>query len=249
MIASLLFLYMRHGCVFSDRLSESEDASRHTDGREPQDRSSVERVTPSCHATMDSRASKRGSSSDAPSRHCGSRYASREAVKYRASPPAAVVMKGIPGPICLSDLWVEQHDCDLVRCVMTSIAKRDARRECEAKVQRLCVDKSDKQSEYAFSQLENERRCQALCDKMSSGRRELASPQRQLETLVRDHKNFYSKLFSVVAAFVLDRRCVLIVRAESPHIERRIRVHSTRQLDRVRIASAMRYTKGDYYPP
>ena len=127
---------------------------------------------------------------------------------------------------------------------MTSIAKRDARRECEAKLKRLCVDKSDKRSEYAFSQLENERRCQALCDKMSSGRRELASPQRQLETLVRDHKNFYSKLFSVVAAFVLDRRCVLIVRAESPRIERRIRAHPTRQLDPVRIASAMRYTKG-----
>ena len=39
---------MRHGCMFSDRLSESEDGSRHTDGREPQHRSSVERVAPSC---------------------------------------------------------------------------------------------------------------------------------------------------------------------------------------------------------
>ena len=72
--------------------------------------------------------------------------------------------------------------------------ERDARRECEAKLKRLCVYQSDKRSEYAFSQLENEQRSQALRDDMSSGRREIASLHRQLETLVRDHKNLLAIL-------------------------------------------------------
>ena len=83
--------------------------------------------------------------SAAPQCHGGSRYTPCGSVDHRASSPAAVLEKEIKGPIRISDLEseVEQHDRVLREMRDEINNERDARRACEAKVQRLRVDRSD----------------------------------------------------------------------------------------------------------
>ena len=190
-IANLLSLYKRHGRVFSDGPSCSSDGSRHTDERDPPHRGSAGSEAPSCHVTADTRASERDSSFAAPLRHGGSKYAPRESVDHRASPPAAVVEEGRLGPTRLSGLESEvaQHDRDLRDLSDRLDHERDVRRSLEQKVLRLRIDRSDDRSEYVHSLLESERGRHALRDELSSARREIESLPTQLENLVRDHKN------------------------------------------------------------
>ena len=65
-------------------------------------------MAPSCHATADRRTNEL----ETPSRHGGSRYATRGTFDHRAITPADLAEEGMPGPIRSSDLEseVELHD-------------------------------------------------------------------------------------------------------------------------------------------
>ena len=172
-IANLQSLYQRHGRVFSDGPSESSDVSRRTGGRDPQSQSSAGREAPSCRATADSRASEQDNSFAAPPRHGGSRYAPRQRVDHRANTPMAVVGEGISTPN-LSELQAEigrlqqrVHDlCD------RSEQERKELLSLKAWVQRIRLYRSDDQAEFAFYQLENERRRQVFRDEVADIRRQ-----------------------------------------------------------------------------
>uniref|UniRef100_M4C2X1 RxLR effector candidate protein n=1 Tax=Hyaloperonospora arabidopsidis (strain Emoy2) TaxID=559515 RepID=M4C2X1_HYAAE len=134
----------------------------------------------------------------APSRHGGSRYAPRESVDHRASPPMAVVGAGISTPNYLLRLQAEVgrlqqrlHGlCDRTE------QERQERLSLEALVQRNRLHRSDDRSEFAFYQLENERKRQAFRDEVADIRRQHAALQNEIEKLDRDQKNLLEFLES-----------------------------------------------------
>ena len=126
----------------------------------------------------------------APSSHGGSRYAPRESVYHRANPPMAVVGAGKSTPKRLLELQAEigrlqksLHDlCDFTE------QGRQYRLYLEAWVQRIRLYRSDDRSEFAFYQLENERKRQAFRDEVDDIRRQNAALQSQIEKLARVQK-------------------------------------------------------------
>uniref|UniRef100_M4BUR0 Uncharacterized protein n=1 Tax=Hyaloperonospora arabidopsidis (strain Emoy2) TaxID=559515 RepID=M4BUR0_HYAAE len=189
-IANLQSLYQRHRRVFSDGPSETSDVSRRTGGRDPQRQSSAGSEALLCRATADSRASKQDNSFAAPSRHGGSRYAPRESVDHRANPTMAVVGEGISTPN-LSELQEEVgrlqqrvHDlCD------RSEQERQERLPLKAWVQRIRLYRSDDRSEFAFYQLENERKRQAFHDEVAYISHQHTALKSHIEKLARDQNN------------------------------------------------------------
>uniref|UniRef100_M4B314 RxLR effector candidate protein n=1 Tax=Hyaloperonospora arabidopsidis (strain Emoy2) TaxID=559515 RepID=M4B314_HYAAE len=189
-IANLQSLYQRHGRVFSDGPSMPSDVSRRTGGRDPQRQSPARRATPSCRASAFSRASEQDNSFAASSRHGGSRYAPRESVEHRVSPPMSVVRAGISTTNRLLELQAKagrlrQRLHDL--CDRTEQSRQD-RLSLEAWVQRIHLYRSDDRSEFAFYQLKNERKRQACRDEVADIRCQHAALQNQIESLARVQK-------------------------------------------------------------
>uniref|UniRef100_M4B5A8 RxLR effector candidate protein n=1 Tax=Hyaloperonospora arabidopsidis (strain Emoy2) TaxID=559515 RepID=M4B5A8_HYAAE len=90
-IAYLQSLYQCHGHVFPDGLSELSNVSRRNGEQDPQLQSSAGREAPSCRATADSRASKRGNLFAVPPRHGGSSWRRRRLVSSDASMVCVIV--------------------------------------------------------------------------------------------------------------------------------------------------------------
>ena len=195
-IDSLQSLYTRQGRVFNDGPCEPSGGPRRTGVRDPQRQASAGNEAPSCRTTADSRASERGNSFAAPSYHGASRYAPRGSVEHRASPPVVVVEEGKPVPSRLSELElaIDRHERILGELRDDADQDYNDRRHLEATVQRIRVHRSDDQSQYAFSQLENERTHQALRDELATARREVETLRSQVENLTRDHKNLLGVL-------------------------------------------------------
>uniref|UniRef100_M4C438 RxLR effector candidate protein n=1 Tax=Hyaloperonospora arabidopsidis (strain Emoy2) TaxID=559515 RepID=M4C438_HYAAE len=165
--------------------------SRRIGGRDPQRQSSAEREAPSCRATADSCASEQDNSFASPSRHGGSRYAPREGVDHRGSPPMAVVRTKISTLNRLLELQAEvgrlqQRLQDL--CDRTE-QDRQERLSLEAWVQCIRLYRSDDRSEFEFYQLENERKRQAFRDEVDDILRQYVALQSQIEKLARVQKN------------------------------------------------------------
>ena len=143
MIASLLLLYMRHGCVFPDRPSESEDGSRHTNGREPQHRPKLNGWPP---AVM-----RRGiaTPANAVARSIPLHVTVvQDTLTWNRSIPCKSISGCGDGGNTRCDLLVgplvgpsglaaRPRPCEMRDDIDHG---RDARHECEAMVQRLCVD-------------------------------------------------------------------------------------------------------------
>ena len=159
-IANLQSLYQRHVRVFSDGPSETSDVSRRTGGRDPQRQSSAWREATSCCASADSRASDQDNLCAAPSCHGGSRYTLRESVDHRDNSPMAVVETGILTP----NLMELQAEVGRLQQRVHGLFDRSEQERherlffLEAWVQRIRLYRSDDRSEFAFYQLENERK-------------------------------------------------------------------------------------------
>uniref|UniRef100_M4BCF0 RxLR effector candidate protein n=1 Tax=Hyaloperonospora arabidopsidis (strain Emoy2) TaxID=559515 RepID=M4BCF0_HYAAE len=190
-IANLQLLYQLQEREFSDCLSELSDNSRRTGGRDPQRQSSAGSEAPRCSATLDSRTSERGNSFAVPSSHNGSRYAPREIVDHLANPPVAVVGAGKSTPNRLLDL--EAKAGLLERCLHDLRDRVELQRQerlyMEASVQRYRLHRSDDRSEFAFSQLENKRRRQAIRDEVADVRHQMVKLQSHIEKLALNQKN------------------------------------------------------------
>uniref|UniRef100_M4BQA6 RxLR effector candidate protein n=1 Tax=Hyaloperonospora arabidopsidis (strain Emoy2) TaxID=559515 RepID=M4BQA6_HYAAE len=144
---------------FTFNPSDPSDEYRRTDGQDSQHQSSAGTEAPNCRAMVDSRASERESSFAAPSRLGGSRYAPRESVDRRASPPAAVVEVGRSFPTRISEV---ESDADRLGRNLRKLRnwydqERQVRLALEASVQRYRLHQSDDRSTFACSQLKNKR--------------------------------------------------------------------------------------------
>ena len=108
----------------------------------------------------------------------------------------AVVGTGISTPNRLLELQAEVvclqqrlHDlCDRTE------QERQERLSLEAWVQLIRLYRSDDRSEFAFYQLENERKRQTFCDDVADIRRQHAALQSQIEKLSRVQKNLLEVL-------------------------------------------------------
>ena len=105
-------------------------------------------------------------------------------------------------------------------------------------MQHIYLYRSDDRSEFAFYQLENDRKCQAFRDKVTDIRPQHAALQSQIEKLAREQKNLLEVLERGGCIRPRKRPRVDGTGAEID-IKRRIRTHPARQLDCVRIAFAM----------
>ena len=126
---------------------------------------------------MDSRASERGSRFTVPSRYGGSRYAPRESVDCRASPPAAAVEVGRSFPTRLSEV---ESEADRLGRNLRELRdrvnqERQNRFALEASVQRYRLHHSDDRSEIVFSQLKTEQGGASHRDDVVEARRQMVS--------------------------------------------------------------------------
>ena len=104
-------------------------------------------------------------------------------------------------------------------------------------MQRVRLYRSDDRSEFAFYQLENERARQDFRDEVADIRHQHVALQSQIEKLARYEKISW-RFLNVAVGYARGRDLVVMVRAETTDINRRMRTHPARQLDRVRITFA-----------
>ena len=109
----------------------------------------------------------------------------------------------------------------------------------KAWVQRIRIYRSYDRSEFAFYQLENERRRQAFRDEGAGISRSMRHYRARLRNWLGS-KRISWKFLSMAIIFVRGRDLVLMVRAVTIDIKRRMRTHSARQLDCVPLQRSTR---------
>ena len=120
---------------------------------------------------------------------------------------------------------------------------KNRRYDLLATVRRLRTDRGKERSSLAFDQLWNERERFVLCDELAATRRETALLKDKHESLSVITRIFWVFLGASTVS-LLGRGFALTSRSDTPHITRRIRAHTMRQLNRVCIELAVQYTKG-----
>ena len=105
-------------------------------------------------------------------------------------------------------------------------------------MQRVRLYRSDDRSEFAFYNLKKELKRQVCRDEVDDIRRQITALQSQIEKLARYEKISW-RFLNVAVGYARGRDLVVMVRAVTTDIKRRMRTYPARQLDRVRIEFAM----------
>ena len=205
---------------------------------------------PNCRVQADNRASKQGNLFDDPSHHGDYKYVPQGNVYHREN-PSKVVEEGKLVPTYVSELHSELEK--LEKCLHELGEgldhERDRRHSLEQTVHAHHIERLEDRSKSAYSMLEYERKSHSLRD-------ELASAHRGFENLLTQHENFQVQHENLVR----DRKNLFGILEKGGHIrprkkprtdgtvgatnvQCRMRSHPTWQFYRVRISSAMQYTK------
>ena len=102
-------------------------------------------------------------------------------------------------------------------------------------MQRIRLYRSDDLSEFAFYRLEDERARQVFRDEEADIRRQHAALQSQIESWLGTTRVSW-RVLNVAVVFARGSDLVVMVRAETTDLKRRMRTYPARQLDCVRIA-------------
>ena len=112
------------------------------------------------------------------------------------------------------------------------------------------IDHETDRDEYVVAWLQVERDVRSIvgeletaCGEILRLKGDISDERIQVERLERERKNLLDVL-ECGAIYIVRRGLVLTVRAETPHVERRMRVHLTWKLDRVCVALSEQHTKG-----
>uniref|UniRef100_A0AAV1VIX1 Uncharacterized protein n=1 Tax=Peronospora matthiolae TaxID=2874970 RepID=A0AAV1VIX1_9STRA len=160
-IDNLKSLYDRAGKTFSGGPSAAQDVPHRTAQPDPVRRSSVGSGSPKNPRTGDSRATRRGNSSDVRSHRGGSTAAQSDSAGHRKSPLMEVEEEGKRSPNYRGEACIPENLFDRV----TQGLRGDLEHERDRRLQ-LADTVLKHRAEFAFAQLENKRALTSLRDEL-----------------------------------------------------------------------------------
>ena len=202
-IANLQLLYNKKNHSFPDGPSSPSDKPCRTDRRGPRHQLEVESDAPRYLPRVDTHATKRGSSSDVPSRRGGSTNVPRGRIDCRAHPPKDVEEEETRSQMGLQSLSESMYQLEPAGHELRHDLEYDRNRRLDLQdlVKHLSSDRQKDQTRFAFSLLENERAQRSLRNELSEVRQDISSLRREIYDLQaradaqhREHKNILEML-------------------------------------------------------
>uniref|UniRef100_A0AAV1UJX9 Uncharacterized protein n=1 Tax=Peronospora matthiolae TaxID=2874970 RepID=A0AAV1UJX9_9STRA len=215
-IDNLKSLYDRAGKTFSGGPSAEQDVPRRTAQPDPVRQPSVGSGAPKYTRTGDSRATRRGNSSDVRSHRGGSTAAQSDSAGHRESPLMEVEKEGKRFPQYRGEACVPESFFDRV----TQGLRGDLEYERDRRLQ-LADTVSRHRAEFAIAQLENERALTSLRYELRVARVDVDQSRDEiaaLQTLVDGHHQEHKALCEMLEhKGVLHRKKVHINASSIPH--------------------------------